>query len=258
MTPDARQRSHQHAADLVQAGRYEDAIALYRGLQEADWRDLRALTALRDLFKKLERRPELAEQFSILARHHLESKRTEQAVDAMKKAVELDPRRPGMHLRLALVLVRAGRPEHARFAFYEAAHWSHCAGRDDDARRILLRSLEACGDPYAAVKRLTETQKTDRTFKTELERRYLYRCLGWPSDGASKCVAEAELALAKQGIETAILPYVRGLIVGGQPRHFSAEFHRLAAEWFRLSDPERAERHRRHAEKARKVPNTVH
>jgi hypothetical protein len=102
----------------------------------------------------------------------------------MEKAVELDRRRPGLHLRLALVLLRAGQPERARFAFYEAAYRSIRASRNDDARRILLRSLEACGDPHAAVKRLLDSEKDAQTPRSESERRYLYRCLGWPADSA--------------------------------------------------------------------------
>jgi tetratricopeptide (TPR) repeat protein len=180
-----REQSHEHAEALVRAGMLEEAIGLYRDLQAQDWRDLRALTALRELFERMERLPELAEQLSILARNRLESGQLEEAVEAMQKAVELDRRRPGLHLRLALVLLRAGRVEEARYSFYEAAYRSLRAGREQDARRILARSLQACGHPYAAVKRLVDAERRGEPLD-EGERRHLYRCLGWPADGSSR------------------------------------------------------------------------
>lgn len=258
MSPESRERSHERAATLVQAGMHEDAIALYRRLQAEDWKDLRALAALRDLFRKLERRSELAEQLCLLARHRQEAGRYVQAVQALEAAVEVDRQRPQLHVLLAEALLRTAEVEHARLAFFEAAYRASHAGQQDEARRILLCSLESCGDPYIALKRLLGPQPANRTLSAGIEQQYLYRCLGWPSDGVYVRVAEAGIALAEGRVEAAMLRYLNSLKLGGRPEHFPPEVHLRIAESMRPTDPKLADKYQGYAETARKVPHTVH
>ena len=157
---DARCRAER----LVAAGNCDAAIAIYRGLIEADPLDLDSIRALGDLYVSADRTHEGLHELARLADRRIVLGPAIHAAPLLKKMLDLDPANAAAQMKLAAVYARSGKLEQAQQAFLEAASIFERKGNlvramaavrsalalnpNSTQARAALKALEAQTPPY--------------------------------------------------------------------------------------------------------------
>jgi len=108
------------AEQLAGQGQINAAIAVYRGLIEADPLDLNSIQALGDLYVRAGRIQEALDELAKLADRFIAHGPAINAVPLLKRMLDLDPSNAALRMKLAAVYARAGQLEHAHQVFIEA------------------------------------------------------------------------------------------------------------------------------------------
>jgi tetratricopeptide (TPR) repeat protein len=168
----------------VSRGRHEEAIEIYRALQADAPDDLKALAALRDLYTRLGRTAELADQWWLLAEVRAHAGRYLDAHFALQRATTLDPDRGEIHELRAELLVRNGGLGSRRALFRAAARAYVKADDDEGLWRVLHRVDEVCGEPFALLRSYAERlERNPDDADAAAGMDEIYRYLGWDSTG---------------------------------------------------------------------------
>jgi predicted Zn-dependent protease len=253
-----RVRRHAEAAELAAAGRTEEAIGLYLELQRDDRADLAAFAALRDIYGRLGRKAELADQWRLLAEVRLGSGRALDAERCLERAVVLDPDRGELREQLAEHVVRHGGFGSPRTLFRKAARAFAKAGDDPGFWRMLHRSEQVCGDVYGVLRACLERlERNDADQGAAAQLDGAYRDLGWISNAADRRAAEVRELLRSHGPRLAAQHHDSLVKLGGL---LEEGFYRELAERCEQEalGPELAEQMLGFAERARLEKRFVH
>src|SRR5262245_42312211 len=195
----ARRERHDRAALLLSGGRVEEAIRIYRELQAEAPRDLKALAALRDLYTRLGRTAELADQWWLLAEVRADAGNYLDAQFALQRATTLDARAEGCGAELR---ARPGdAPSPRRRVFREAARAYFQSGSHEALWRVLQRVEELAEDPYARIREYAERLERhpgDAAAAKGLDE--VFRYLGWSTHAADRAAAAVRASLRERGI----------------------------------------------------------
>lgn len=259
MTQDpARERRHAAAAELAACGRTSEAIEAYLELQREDRADLKAFAALRDLFGRLGRRAELAEQWRLLAEVRLATGRGLEPELCLRRAVAVDPERGELREQLAEHVVSYGGTALPRALFRRAARSYAKAGDDAGFWRVLRRSEQVCGEVYAVLHACLERLARDPDDQgAALQLDAAYRDLGWTTHAADRQAAQVRERLRRQGPLAAVEAHALLLKLGGLMDE--AFYRELAGGCEReAGSPELAEQMRGFAQRARQLRRYLH
>ncbi|MEN3335738.1 MAG: periplasmic protein TonB [Blastocatellia bacterium] len=109
-----------HAEQLAGQGDINAAIAVYRGLIEADPLDLNSIHALADLYVRAGRIQEVLDELARLTDRLIAQGPAINAAPLLKRMLDLDPSNATLRMKLAAVYARAGHLEQAHQVFIEA------------------------------------------------------------------------------------------------------------------------------------------
>jgi TonB family protein len=109
-----------HAEQLAGQGNINAAIAVYRGLIEADPFDLNSIQALGDLYVRAGRIQEALDELAKFADRFIAHGPAINAAPLLKRMLDLDPSNALLRMKLAAVYARAGQLDHAHQGFIEA------------------------------------------------------------------------------------------------------------------------------------------
>src|SRR6185369_4510262 len=101
-------------------GNINAAIAVYRGLIEADPFDLNSIQALGDLYVRAGRIQEALDELAKFADRFIAHGPAINAAPLLKRMLDLDPSNALLRMKLAAVYARAGQLDHAHQVLIEA------------------------------------------------------------------------------------------------------------------------------------------
>ncbi|HKP12047.1 MAG TPA: tetratricopeptide repeat protein, partial [Blastocatellia bacterium] len=108
------------AEQLAGQGDFKAAIAVYRGLIEADPLDLNSIHSLTDLYVRAGYVQEALDELTRLADRAMALGPAIHAAPLLVRMLDLDPSNAPLRMKLAAVYARAGRPEQAHQTYIEA------------------------------------------------------------------------------------------------------------------------------------------
>ena len=108
------------AEQLAGQGDFKAAIAVYRGLIEADPLDLNSIHSLTDLYVRAGYVQEALDELTRLADRLMAMGAATHAAPLLVRMLDLDPSNAPLRMKLAAVYARAGRHEPAHQAYIEA------------------------------------------------------------------------------------------------------------------------------------------
>jgi predicted Zn-dependent protease len=225
---EVRRERHEHAALLVSRGQYQEAIWIYQALQADAANDLNVLAALRDLYTRLGRTAELADQWRLLAEVRAAAGRYPEARSAIERATSLDPDRGELHELSAELLIRHGGFGSQRAYLGAAARAYLKAGNDEALWRVLLRTEQVCGEPFAELRAYAERLERspdDKAAAAGLDD--VYRHLGWPTNLGDELGAKVQETLRTRGPLAAVRAQANVERLGG---YLDAGLYRELAE----------------------------
>lgn len=187
---------HARAARLAADGWLREAIDLYHELQAANPLDLRAIGALRDLYQRLGKAPELARQWLLLADYRAAEGRPDRVQRALARALEIhagaDVLEEAGHRYLALGATRQAAAAYKR----AAARWER-AGRESEAQGAWARHAALRPALEARLQELLGVGEGPHGIRVLDEAWRLYGCLGRKQEAARSLWEMAELQEAE-------------------------------------------------------------
>jgi tetratricopeptide (TPR) repeat protein len=147
------------AEQYVSQGDLSSAIALYRKIIDADPLDISAISALGDLYVKINRSKDAVDYFLRIADNYLRKGSTNGAIYLLTKIVKLDPLNAKVYMKLGDLYLRDGLIDKAHDCFIEAgaAFWQrHNPGGAREANRKALQAKPDSRQAKAALAALQE------------------------------------------------------------------------------------------------------
>ncbi|MBM3128729.1 MAG: tetratricopeptide repeat protein [Chloroflexi bacterium] len=144
---------------LEELGQWESALREYQHLAQAQPRDPAPLARVAALLEKLRRVPEAAGAYVQVADLYLATKLTSKAIEAWRKAAELEPDRTDIHQKLVEVYTRTG--QHPAAALEQLALAWIYRKRGDKAKALHAAEQAVKLDPNNAAARAFIDEMTE-------------------------------------------------------------------------------------------------
>ncbi len=132
--------AYRRVSDLyVKHGFYLKAIAVYKQILKLDPEQMELYKKLAEMYQQLGLLSETIQQYKILIKYYEENNKEAEALDALKKIVEIEPDDLPNRIRLAEGLIRSGKAEEGLAEYDQAASELKRQKREDDYIRVLDR-----------------------------------------------------------------------------------------------------------------------
>jgi tetratricopeptide (TPR) repeat protein len=167
---DATQTYIKVAEFYSQQGFYLKAVAVYKQILKLDPSLYLVNLKLAELYQQLGLVADALGQFELVAAHHQRAGQDRDAIDALRRAAELDPQNVASHIKLAELYSKGGETEQAVAGFRRACELLRQQERHDDYLKVGERLLFHKPDDVTVARQMANLYLTRRDTKRALSK----------------------------------------------------------------------------------------